>query len=269
MQEQNAGREPPRRLRISAHDYFKATNRGTNGKSYDLLKKALDRLRGCSIKTNIKTNKTEITSNFGLIERVDIIESHRVKDRLIRFEILLSEWYYNAILGKSMLTINEDYFLLKKGFERRLYEIARKHCGQQNSFQIRLENLHEKTGSTGVLKRFRFNLKKSIQDNDIPDYQYSLDDNELVTIKNACKTPTRDKKKLIGGKASGKPSSTIKAYTMVKAKKLHADSYTDWEFSEILEQFDHHNDGKKLDSVDGSFIGFVKQKIETYRKDYA
>jgi hypothetical protein len=62
---------------------------------------------------------------------------------------------------------------------------------------------------------------------------------------------------------------SVDFFTMAKAKKLHADSYTDWDMNDILEQFDHHNAEKNLKNVDGVFIGFVKKKIKTYRKGYA
>ena len=79
MHEINQKRIPPKTLRISSHDLLIATNRTTDGDGYTRLKKALDRLTGVTIKTNIKTNKTEITSAFGLIESYEIIESSRVK----------------------------------------------------------------------------------------------------------------------------------------------------------------------------------------------
>jgi len=269
MQEQNAGREPPRRIRFSANDYFKATNRADNKISYQLLENGLKRLSGCRVNTSIKTNRMKAVSNFGLIERYDYITSHYVKDRLVRYEILLSEWYYNAVLGKNMLTINEDYFLLKKGFERRLYEIARKHCGKQDCFKIRLENLHEKTGSTGALKKFRFNLKKSIQDGDIPDYKFSLDGNDLVTITNANKRVLSPSEKHLGSSEAIDLVHKLRKDTVVKVKKLLNDSYTNLNMHQIIEQFVQHNRDKKLKSLDGTFIGFVKQKIKTNRKDYA
>lgn len=271
MQEQNAGREPPRRIRFSAHDYFKATNRTINGNSYELLENGLTRLRECSIRTNIKTNKTEIKSNFGLLERYDLIESHQVKDRLVRYEILLSEWYYNAILGKDMLTINEDYFLLKKGTERRLYEIARKHCGRQDSFQIRLENLFTKTGSTGTLKRFRFNLKQTIEDGDIPDYTFSLNDNDLVTITNANKRVLSPSEQFAGGKLALEAVNALRKPTIAKVHEIIEDAHTGWTFQEILIQWTQwiEKQGKAPEKPDGALINFTRKKVKTYRKDYA
>lgn len=271
MQEQNAGREPPRRIRFSAHDYFKATNRTINGNSYDLLEKSLKRLAGCRVQTNIKTNRTTIKDNFGFISSFRLVESHRVKDRLVRFEIVLSEWYYNSVLGKDMLTISEDYFLLKKGFERRLYEIARKHCGRQDSFKIRLENLFAKTGSTGALKKFRFNLKQTIEDGHIPDFKFSLDDNDLVTITNANKRVLSPSEEFAGGKLALKAVEALSKPTIAKVHEIIEDAHTGWTFKEIMTQWTSwiEKQGKAPEKPDGALINFTRKKIKTYRKDYA
>ncbi len=165
----NKGNTPKRTLRISSHDLLVATNRPTNGKGYALLKKALDRLQGVSIKTNIKTNKREITSAFGLIDSYEIIESSRIKNRMLRLEIALSEWFFNSIVGKEVLTINRQYFYLRKALERRLYEIARKHCGRQESWSISLVKLKEKTGSTSSLQKIRNFIRQLEKDDHLTD----------------------------------------------------------------------------------------------------
>jgi len=271
MQEQNAGREPPRRIRFSAHDYLVATNRAVNGKSYKLLEKGLDRLRGCSIKTTIKTNRMEAKSNFGFIERYDLIESHRVKDRLIRYEVLLSEWYYNAILGKEMLTLNENYFLLKKGYERRLYEIARKHCGRQDSFQIRLETLYEKLGFTDTMRKLKYKLGETIEDGHIPDYTFALNDNNLVTITNANKRVLSPSEEFAGGKLALEAVNALRKPTIAKVHEILEDAHTGWKFQEILTQWTQwiEKQGKAPEKPDGALINFARKKVKTYRKDYA
>jgi hypothetical protein len=38
--------------------------------------------------------------------------------------------------GKEVLTLHRDYFRLRKPLERRMYELARKHCGQQATWSI-------------------------------------------------------------------------------------------------------------------------------------
>uniref|UniRef100_UPI001583636F replication initiator protein A n=1 Tax=Candidatus Williamhamiltonella defendens TaxID=138072 RepID=UPI001583636F len=53
------------------------------------------------------------------------------------------------------------YFRIRKAIDRRLYEIARKHCAHQGEFTIALEKLHLKTGSTALYHQHvrRFSLE--------------------------------------------------------------------------------------------------------------
>ena len=81
MENYNQGRKkdpsylPPKTIRVSAHDFFKATNRSDNGKGYKLFAKALVRLRGCTIETSIKTNGKKQLEGFGLIDGYRVVES--------------------------------------------------------------------------------------------------------------------------------------------------------------------------------------------------
>lgn len=250
MDQINQGKIPPRTLRISSHDLLVATNRPTNGKGYELLKNALDRLKGASIKTNIKTNKREVTRAFGLIESYEIIESSKVKNRMIRLEITLSDWFYNSILGKEVLTINRDYFRLAKPLERRIYEIARKHCGHSNSWKIGLENLREKTGSTSSLPKFRYFIKQIEQTNHLPDYVIRLDTDSMVSF-----APRKEFVALDS-------LPTIDYKTLEKGKRLTENAGTGWDFKEIHAQFSEQLlKGFSPENVNGAFINFVKLKI--------
>jgi len=258
MAEVNAGRIPPRTLRVSSHDLLVSTKRPTNNDGYRLLKKALDRLQGVSIKTNIKTGKREQTSAFGLIESYDVVESSRVKDRMIRLEITLSEWFYNSIISKEVLTIHHDYFLLKKPMERRLYEIARKFCGTKPSWEVGLIKLMDKVGSTGTLRRFRYNLHKIIEDGDIPDYGLTLDDNDKVTFTN--KNAASDNQ----GALALEDMPRISSATLDKGRKMVADAGTGWDFQTLHEEFTLSlQGGFRPEKPDGAFINFVKKKITT------
>ena len=259
MAEINAGRMPPRTLRISIHDLLVATNRQTNDDGYRRLKSALDRLRGVTIKTNIKTNKREQTSAFGLIESYDIIESSKVKNRMVRLEITLSEWFYNSVIGKEVLTINRDYFRLGKPMERRLYEVARKHCGTAPQWQIGLIRLMEKTGSTGTLRLFRSRLKTIATDDHLPDYSLSLDENDTVTFRQKSPAssdtlPLFDRNQL----------SQFNGETIARARQIVADSGTGWAFDAVVNEFAAHMEKKgNPDNINGAFIGFVKKKVRT------
>ena len=250
MEQINKGIIPPKTLRVSSHDLLVATNRQTNGKSYKLLKKALDRLKGVSVKTNITTNKREITSAFGLIESYEIVESSRVKDRMIKLQITLSDWFYNSIIGKEVLTIHPDYFRLGKALERRIYEIARKHCGNQSEWPISLDKLKEKTGSTSTLPKFRFFIKEIVKSNHLPDYTIGISDNDLVTF--------RIRKPII--EIDDLPY--IKPETILRCREIVENSGTGLDFYSIHQQFSQSLlNGFRPENVDGAFVGFVRRKV--------
>jgi plasmid replication initiation protein len=250
MDQINKGKMPLRTLRISSHDLLVATNRPTNGIGYTLLKNALDRLRGVSIKTNIKTNRQEVISSFGLIESYRIVESSRVKDRMIKLEITLSEWFYNSILGKEVLTINRDYFRLGKALERRLYEIARKHCGHSDNWKVSLEKLKAKTGSTSTLKKFRYFIRQIQSHNHLPDYTIHLTTDDMVTFQPIKAIPSFD------------DLPSINRKTIEKAKVIVEQAGTGWDFQAIHSQFSNQLiKGFRPDNVNGAFINFVKKKV--------
>lgn len=257
MTEINAGRTPPKTLRISCRDFLITTNRRTDGDDYGRLKKSLDRLTGVSIKTNIRTNKREQISAFGILESYDIIESSKVKNRMVRLEITLSDWFYNSIVGKEVLTINRDYFLLGKPIERRLYEIARKHCGSSSQWEIGLEKLMDKTGSTGTLRLFRSRMKKMAQDNHLPDYRFTVDTNDRVIFHRKHKADKQTDPPYINHKIL----KQIKGETVQRAQDLV--SGTGWDFDAIIQQWGAHMEKIGVpDNINGALIGFVKKKVK-------
>jgi len=155
----NLGREPSQTVRITGYDLLKATNRHTGGKDYDRLEQAFERLAGTRLKTNIETGDNRDRQGFGLIENWKIAERND-DDRMSHIDVKLSDWLYRAVLSKEVLSISPDYFRLRGGIERRIYEIARKHCGKQASWRISIELLYKKTGAKSPIKRFRHEVKR-------------------------------------------------------------------------------------------------------------
>lgn len=181
----NEGREVSQTVRFQASDLLKATNRMVTGRGYALLKSAMERLSGTRISTNITTGGEEIFETFGLIERAKIVKETR-DGRMQEVEVKLSDWVFNAIKAHEVLTLSRDYFKLRKPLERRIYELARKHCGRQTEWRISLEKLQKKCGSGSSLREFR-RLITSISDEDeekdhIPDYQVRFDPDADVLI---------------------------------------------------------------------------------------
>ena len=171
-----------RTVRFRVYDYLASTNKPTGGKEYQRLEDALERLRGTSITTNIKTGGQRVKEGFGIVDSWTIIEKSPTDSQMIAVEVTLSRWLFNAVQAHEVLTINPDYFRLRRPIERRLYELARKHCGEQSRFAIGIELLQEKCGSQAALKEFRRALRELVEADTLPDYQLELDDEKGQAI---------------------------------------------------------------------------------------
>ena len=186
-----------RTVRFTVYDFLVTTNRDTSGTGYQRLHEAFERLRGTSITTDIRTGGTRVREGFGIIDRWKIIEKSPTDERMIAIEVTLSEWLYNAVQAFEVLTIHPDYFRLRKPLARRLYEIARKHCGHQAQWTISLELLQEKAGSKSTLKEFRRALRAIQDDDSLPEYRFILGHDDKVTFY------VRDAQRLARGIAQG------------------------------------------------------------------
>ncbi|APX91403.1 plasmid replication initiator RepA (plasmid) [Brevirhabdus pacifica] len=175
----NAGRALSRRVVLTAHDLLVATNRETSGDGYRRLRDAFERLAGTRITTNLTTGGREITRGFGLIESWEI-ERHSRGGRMISVSVTLSEWLFQAVLSKSVLTLNRDYFRLRKPLERRIYELARKHCGRQESWRVSVDTLLKKSGSASPRRVFRRMLRDMIAADQLPDYEMHEEPGDLI-----------------------------------------------------------------------------------------
>lgn len=86
----------------------------------------------------------------------------------------------------DVLTLDRRYFQLAKPLERRLYELTRKHVGQQASFKIGIDKLRGKSGSQSTLKEFRRLLEAIISDDlthdHMPGYSIALTD-DMVEMR--------------------------------------------------------------------------------------
>ena len=189
----NAGRPTSRTLQLRAHDLLVATSRETSGDAYRRLREAFERLAGTRITTNIASGGLETTRGFGLIEAWEIVRRAR-GGRMISVAVTLSDWLYRAVLAKSVLTLSRDYFRLRKPLERRIYELARKHCGRQPEWAVRLEVLHHKSGSASPLRVFRRMIRDMIAEDHLPDYRLEELPGDLLRV-----TPRRVTRRISPG----------------------------------------------------------------------
>tara|TARA_R110002020_G_scaffold227990_2_gene438669 strand:+ start:4031 stop:5044 length:1014 start_codon:yes stop_codon:yes gene_type:complete len=244
----NAGRAVGRTLTLRAYDMLIATNRETSGDAYRRLREAFERLAGTRITTNLETGGMEVTSGFGLIENWEIVRRAR-GGRMVSVKVTLSEWLYRAVLSKSVLTLSRDYFRLRKPLERRVYEIARKHCGRQPAWRISVELLLKKSGSASPRRVFRKMLRDMIEANHLPDYEMEEEAGDMIRFT---------RRTLIEDGPEAPPLSE-QAIEAARAILPGADVYAleaDWR------AFWAASGRPKLRAADAAFVGFVKMRAE-------
>jgi len=252
----NAGREITRHLRLTAHDLMLATNRDTSGDGYARLRDAFERLAGTRITTNMvtgdsKTGAQEVTTGFGLIESWQIVRATR-GGRMVQVAVTLSEWLFRAVLSTSVLTLSRDYFRLRKPLERRVYELARKHCGRQAEWHVSLAVLARKSGSASPIRVFRKMLRDMIAADHLPDYHLAEEPGDIIVVRR------RDVVVVPGQPVPAGPA--LKAATIGKARAMMPgwDVYAleaDWR------DMWHRSGRPRLRSPDAAFLGWLKSPL--------
>lgn len=169
-------------MRFTAYDFLVTTNRRTDGDSYKRMSQALGRLAGTRIETNIETDGRRERAGFGLIDSWRVIDRN-YDNRMVAVEVILPDWLWRSVKACRVLTLNRDYFRLRKPLDRRIYELARKHCGAQPKWRVSLTVLHEKSGSTAPLRNFRGDMKRLAESNELPDYRAVFNpDRDVMTF---------------------------------------------------------------------------------------
>lgn len=252
------GEELPKEVEIDPYAFFLFTQRGTGGRAYDALRDSLDRLDGTRFRTNITMGGVMVDKWQGIIDDATLItNSKNNKPELLR--IKLSDMVLNNIKKRDVLTLNRDYFRLKKPIERRIYELARKHVGMQSSWEVRVDTLHKKTGTRGNIRLFRQSLKHLHEHDHLPDYHINFDtDLDKVSF-----TP-RDDFKQSYTVAENKPLNDdgeqlppLATWAIDKAKAA-APSMDVYELEQNWREMWKKRGCQPLENHNAAFIGFCK-----------
>jgi len=172
----NAGKAIGPKVRLTTHDLLVSTNKPTNNLGYERLEASLERLAGTVIKTTIETGDEATVSGFALISSFEYNRKGSMHaDRLRYLEITLSDWLFRAIDSTEVLTIDRDYFRLRSPLDRRLYELARKHCGTKDRWRIGIDKLQKKCGSKQERKHFVRHMRETVAGDRLPEYRVELD----------------------------------------------------------------------------------------------
>ncbi|MEO1042457.1 MAG: replication initiator protein A [Pseudomonadota bacterium] len=169
---------PSQEYAFTAHDFLRVIGGNRSARSYQRIHGALERLQGTQIKTNIEAGGEGEDGFFSWVSeaKMSYTKTADGKKRLSRVKVRLCDWLYRAIIkDQKILTYDSNYFQLSP-IERRLYEIARVHCGQQRFFHIGLGKLQKKVGSEDRPAKFKAALREVEGRQPIPEYDLTVVD---------------------------------------------------------------------------------------------
>ena len=158
-------------IRFHTANILEFLQKKKGGPNYQRIDKALRRLAGTTLETNICTDGIETTEIFHIVDQATIKRKYDAADGRLQYcEFTLSEWLWRAVKARNVLTLHPDYFLLPSALARRIYEIARKFCGYKSHWKIGLALLREKAGAKSGLSSFRQQMHRLARTADLLDY---------------------------------------------------------------------------------------------------
>ncbi len=166
----------PRELKFQPHDLLKAIGRSTGGRDYAQLRDSLERLKTTVVTTNMRVKRGQKTTMFSWIDQWDdLIDAQTKESRGVTLTV--SDWFYRGVTEDGgVLAIDPAYFSITGGRERWLYRVARKHAGGNgaNGFAISMPVLFDKSGAEGTYRRFKFEILRIIERNDLPGFSLAV-----------------------------------------------------------------------------------------------
>jgi plasmid replication initiation protein len=168
----NKGDEVSRKIHFTGPDLFRFTGQKWQGsKDYAAVVKALRRLQGTTIRTNIKPMGDILHAEMG-VSWIEQYESF-LSDNVTTFSVVLPETFYNVLnQRKNWLTLDHSYFSIMGGLERFLYTWGRKSTGFKNedTWEESFNSIYEKSGSRMKPAKFRHKLRGIIRNQTLPGY---------------------------------------------------------------------------------------------------
>ena len=185
VEAKDRGEPPSPQIDFYPYDCLRGIRRDTGGRQYELLMKSLRRLHGTVVRTTIRrrdqislsrSETQTLEAGFHWIESYGIHrEMEKGKEVVKGATVVIPSWIYKSVINrKNVLTIDDDYFLMKGGLERVLYLIARKHVGRQKCYSLSMRQLHKKTGSERSFNKFSHDIRKLVERNGLPEYYMML-----------------------------------------------------------------------------------------------
>ena len=192
-----------------------------------------------------------------MIESADVIRKDIDSGRMVAVEVCMSDFLFRAIEGNQVLPIHEDYFRLRSPVDRRLYELARKHCGQQAQWQIGLSLLKDKVAFSSNERLLREHIRKVIKTQHLPEYTIDLADN-VITFRpkgSALRKPANLSDEITIDSLDSLIEPKALELARKEAQVRNRDFYQlKAEFIEVM-----RSQGQP-EKISGAFVGFVRTK---------
>lgn len=170
------GEEPSKRIHFHPYHVLKSIRRAQGKTEYDLLRQAIKRLSNTTIFTTIRNSGKRKDDTFHWIEQASQTVDDKTGEAIGMWWIELPNWIYQAAITQHfILTLDDDYFLLTGGRERRLYLIARKHGGNQDAgFTMLMTALYKKMGTEEEYKYWARAIREIVKADELPGYHLEI-----------------------------------------------------------------------------------------------
>lgn len=136
---------------FEVEDFYRFAGRPRHGERESLFIQGLERLAGSSISTNTRP----IGLNYASLNFIEKYQFGRDEaGRLRTVEIRLPHWIYCLAHNEYFNRIHRDYFN-QSAARRLIYLFLKQYCGKKERLTVPYAKLHEVTGSTSPLRKFK------------------------------------------------------------------------------------------------------------------
>ena len=182
------GEKADRIITFTANDLFRVTGTNSSARSYTSLKASLNRLQGTQIVTNIETGGEGSDSSFSWLLKADIkYNKTSTGERRVKWiEVMVCDWLYRAILtDQRIAAYHHDFFKLGP-IERRLYELAKFNCKDDDGFNLDIGELAARVGCASDrrgLEYFKKQLRDVSEQDSLPEYTLDVVETKIPSTR--------------------------------------------------------------------------------------
>ena len=142
--------------------------------NYSQLRRSMQRLKTTSIETTVRAEHQKKEGGFSWIDEWGTDEDITTGTPAGMWSVTVSNWLFQAIMDERLiLSMTPEYFQLRSGLEKKLYQIARKCTGYGSGAEFPMTTLHRLTASEDQLKFFA-NDVRNIEKKHKPLLEYAV-----------------------------------------------------------------------------------------------